>query len=115
MESRALLEREILALHFSGSYITNRELQRVGEKIGLQVDLTDRERLLKNLMAKARESRKESQLFLELARLFEERVASYRALKERYPEAGDIVEEYIEKSRRSGARLRREAQVSAYE
>jgi len=115
MHSFSLLEKRILALHFSGSYITNFEFKTIGQKVGLEVDLADREKMLKTLFKQAKEKNKEPQLLEAIAEVLQERLQNYRELAQNHPKAKEVVEEYIQKCRSTIMLLGQKARISHYE
>jgi len=111
----SLLEKQILGLHYCGSYITNFELRRIGEQIGIETDLADREKMLKNLIKTARENAKEAELFAAIAGLLQERIKEYEALAKSHPDAADAIADYIQKGRSTIMLLRHRAKANPYE
>ncbi len=111
----SLLEKQILALHFCGSYITNFEFRTIGEKVGIEVDLADREKMLKNLVRIAKERGKEAELFGAVAALLQERIKEYEALAKSHPDAADTIADYIQKGRSTIMLLRHRAKANPYE
>ena len=95
----ALLEKQILALHYNGSYITNFEFGQIAKNIGIELDLADREKMLKNLLKKTIEAHKENELIAEFAKLLNSRILDYQRLAQLHPEAKEIIGEYIQKTR----------------
>ncbi len=114
-EGFSLLEKQILALHYNGSYITNFELQELGRAIGIAIDLADREKMLKNLLKRAMEEEKMAQLATAFAKLCNSRIAEYSALAKRYPKAQDIINSYIQKTRATVMLLQQRARMNPYE
>ncbi|MRI83854.1 MAG: hypothetical protein C6I00_05465 [Nitratiruptor sp.] len=111
----SLLEKQILALHFSGSYISNFEFKQIGHSIGIEIDLADREQMLKNLITKAKELHKEAQLFQAIATLIQERIDHYEKWRQTYPQGRPIIDEYIKKGRNTIALLEQKARMATYE
>ncbi|BCD68908.1 hypothetical protein [Nitratiruptor sp. YY09-18] len=111
----SLLEKQILALHYNGTYITNFDFKKAGEEIGIEVDLADREKMLKYLLKNANEAGKMPQLAQALATLMQKRIATYNKLLENYPNAKDIIVQYIQKTRSTIMLLQQRARMNPYE
>ncbi len=111
----SMLEKQILALHFSGSYITNFEFKKIAQEVGIEVDLADREKMLKNMLRLAKEQNKEAALFSAIANLLQERLKTYTELGNTYENARDIIMSYIQKTRSTIMLLNQRARMNPYE
>ncbi|SMC08634.1 hypothetical protein [Nitratiruptor tergarcus] len=111
----SLLEKQILALHYNGSYITNFEFQQLAQEIGIDLDLADREKMLKTLLKKAMEENKMVQLIAAFTKLLNSRIQEYTTLANRYPYAQDIIGSYIQKTRATLMLLQQRARMNPYE
>ena len=111
----SMLEKQLLALHFNGSYISNFDFKEIAKKIGVEVDLADREKMFKNLLKIAREENKEAELYRAISDLLVERMEEYRQLSELYPKARDILGSYIQKTRSTIMLLQQRSRMNPYE
>lgn len=99
MENFLDIHKQLLSLYYSGIYITNSELREIGEKLGFEQPLKDREFMIKQLRIDAREAGKNAELLQELKKLIAHRISGYEAYKKAYPKAGGLVDSWIEKAR----------------
>ncbi len=111
----SLLEKQILALHFNGTYLSNFDFKRIAEQIGLDIDLADREKMLKVLLKKAAEEGKNAELVAAFTQMLSNRIQAYRALMERYPEAKEVIMPYIQKTRSTIMLLQQRLSANPYE
>ncbi len=113
--SFSLLEKQLLALHYNGSYITNFEMQEVARDIGLQIDLADREKMLKKLLQQASEHNKLSELATRLIKLLNDRLQTYQLLLQRFPNSASIIQTYIQKTRSTQLLVQQRLRTNPYE
>jgi len=111
----SLLEKQILALHYNGTYLSNFDFKKIAEEIGVEIDLADREKMLKTLLKKAAETGKMAQLASAMAALVQKRIAYYNNLLQRYPKAKDVILPYIQKSRSTIMLLQQRSRMNPYE
>ncbi len=110
-----MLEKQLLALHYSGSYITNFEFKEIADSLGLEVDLADREKMVKNLLKTSGEQNRQKELFDAVCELLQKRIKEYQQLLELYPDAKDIVGGYIQKTRSTIMLLQQRSRMNPYE
>jgi len=111
----SLLEKQILALHYNGIYISNFDFKKIADIIGIELDLADREKMLKTLLKKTKEANKENELMQAFSELFSKRVKEYQALINRFPEASEAIMPWIQKSRSIMMLLQQRLRMSPYE
>ncbi len=95
----SLLEKQILALHYNGTYINNFEFQKIAKSIGIDLDLSDREKMLKNLIKKVKEEHKERPFIATMTKFLQGRIKQYEELLASHPQSKEIVMPYIQKTR----------------
>ncbi len=110
----ALFEKQLLALHYNGSYITNFEFRDIAQKIGLDLDLADREKMLKNLLKMAVQEHKEAELIQEMTKLLNSRIEEYRNLANMHPECSNVLSDYIQKTRSTIMLLQHRLRMNPY-
>ena len=110
-----ILIKQILALHFSGCYITNKELLQIAKNIGIDEDLTDRETLLKKILTKAINENKEVEFFNELSKLLKNRFDIYSSLAKNFPNSIEIINIWMQKLRSLNLLIRQRIRMSPYE
>ncbi|NPA04127.1 MAG: hypothetical protein GXO61_04620 [Epsilonproteobacteria bacterium] len=94
----SFFEKRILALHYNGVYISNFDLQKVASAIGIELDLAQREKMLKSLLKKAKEEGKSEILLQELIELLQRRKKNYLELAYLYPASKEILLNYVNKT-----------------
>jgi len=110
-----MLIKQILALHFSGCYITNKELVNIGKKIKVEVDLADREKVFKDLLAKAINEKKETIFFNELSNLLKQRFEEYKKLSLDFPNSKEIIYEWMQKLKSIDRLIKQKIKMNPYE
>lgn len=115
LDRYSMLIKQILALHFSGCYITNKEFLKIAKNIGIEEDLTDRETLLKKILTRAVNENKEVQFFNELSKLLKNRFDIYSSLAKDFPNASDIINNWMQKLRSLNMLIKQRMKMSIYE
>ncbi|MRI59125.1 MAG: hypothetical protein C6H99_06445 [Epsilonproteobacteria bacterium] len=110
-----LFEKQLLALHYNGSYITNFDLKRIAQNIGIELDLADREKMLKALLKKVQEENKTPQLIQAFTKLLNERIQEYNELSQLHPNAKEIIGSYIQKTKATIMLLQQRLRMNPYE
>jgi len=85
MANIAMLERHLLTLYSSGCYISNFDLLHIAKECGIHIDLSDRVKMLKKLLAQAKEEQKTEKLLRSFIHLYQKRIQEYQRLYERTP------------------------------
>ncbi len=109
------VESRLLALFYSGVYITNTEIVEIGKELGLDLPMKDRTALLKHLMRHAHDNGETPRMLKGFIALLKKRIAAYRDLAESFPEASDLVGEWIHKANSTILLLQREMRSNPYE
>ncbi len=109
------VERHLMALFYSGVYITNADIVHVGQKLGLELPMKDRAALLKQLMRFAHEEGKKGEMMREFHTLIEMRIDHYSRLLGEFPEASPLIGEWLRKARATALLLQREMRGVPYE
>ena len=115
IDKYSMLIKQILALHFSGAYITNKEFVEIGKNIGIDVDLADRETVFKKILSKAVEENKENELFGAISNILKQRFKEYKRLSDEFPNSKEIINEWMHKLRSIDLLIRQRARMSIYE
>ncbi len=110
-----IFEKQILALHYNGSYISSFEFQQIGKEAGIEVDLADREKMLKVLLKKAQEEDKLPQLIQAFTKLLNSRIMEYQNFLQLFPDAKEVIGEYIQKTRSTMLLLQQRLRMNPYE
>ncbi len=111
----SLLEKQLLALHFNGSYLSNFDFKHIAEEIGIDIDLADREKMLKHLLKEAAKAGKMADFVAATTKLFMRRIHRYQAWMEHFPEATQIITTYIQKTRSTILLLQQHLSTNPYE
>ena len=111
----SLLEKQLLALHFNGSYLSNFDFKHIAEEIGIDIDLADREKMLKYLIKKADETQKMADFVAAITQLLMQRIHCYQRWIELYPEAQEIIAPYMQKTRSTIMLLQQHMHTNSYE
>ena len=115
MSGFSLLEKQILALHYNGSYLSNFDFKDIAEKIGIEIDLADREKMLKNLIKKANEENKFLDFVAAMTQMLNNRIKEYNELAALHPKSKEIITSYIQKTRSTIMLLQQRARTNPYE
>ncbi|WP_281951695.1 hypothetical protein [Nitrosophilus kaiyonis] len=115
IDKYSMLTKQILALHFSGTYITNKEFIELGKKIGIDVDLADRETVFKKILSKAIEENIEAEFFNELSNVLKSRFDEYKKLADEFANSSEIIKEWMQKLRSLDMLIKQRARMSIYE
>ncbi len=109
------VERQLMALFYSGVYITNADIVRVAETLGFEgYGLKDRISLLKDLMHEAHESGRKAAMMQAFMTILQERAQAYQELVHAYPAASQILGDMIQKARATAMLLQREMRSDPY-
>jgi len=109
------VERHLMAVFYSGVYITNADIARVGAKLGLELPLKDRMALLKQLMRHAHDNDQKPQLMQGFIDILKERADTYRQLAQTFPSASPLLGQMIQKAQSTVMLLQREMRSHPYE
>ncbi|WP_456453129.1 hypothetical protein [Hydrogenimonas sp.] len=109
------VERQLMAVFYSGVYVTNADIVRVGKKLGLDLPLKDRIALLKHLMRHAHDNDQKPQLMQGFIEILQERADTYRQLAQAFPQAAPILGQMMQKARATAMLLQREMRSNPYE
>ncbi len=92
---------ELLGVDYSGIYVTNIELRDVAQKLGLDIKLTDNQKMFGELLKVAKDSGRLSEALELIKKLMENRLAIYKELANNFPKAEDATSEWIIKANRT--------------
>ncbi len=109
------VENHLLALFYSGVYITNAEIVEIAKGLGLELPMKERTALLKHLMRHAHDSGKTPGMLNGFIMLLKKRIQTYQALAQSFPEASDLAKEWIHKANSTILLLQREMRSNPYE
>ncbi|SFO91356.1 hypothetical protein [Hydrogenimonas thermophila] len=109
------VERHLMALFYSGVYVTNADIVKVGKLLGLELPLKDRMALLKQIMHHAHENNMKSQMMQGFMQLLQERTKIYNDLAQNFPTAAPLIQQWIQKARSTIMLLQREMRSNPYE
>ncbi len=115
LDKYSMLIKQILALHFSGCYISNKEFVEIGKKIEIVIDLSDRETVFKNLLSIAIQQNKEVELFNALSYLLKQRFDEYSKLAKDFPNASDVIQKWMHKLRSIDMLIKQKIRMNPYE
>ena len=108
------LERQLMAVFYSGVYITNDDIVKVGRRIGLELPRKDRMALLKEVMHEAHESNRMVPVLQGFAELLQERANIYQQYARQFPAAAPLIGEWLQKVRATTMLLQREMRSDPY-
>jgi len=108
------LERQLMALFYSGVYITNADLVRVAKEMGLELPLKERMALLKEMMHEAYENNLKPQMIQGFTALIQERVKIYQDYAQAFPTAAPLIGQWLQKARSTLMLLQRELRSDPY-
>ncbi|WP_456452526.1 hypothetical protein [Hydrogenimonas sp.] len=109
------VERQLMAVFYSGVYVTNADIAQVGKKLGLDLPLKDRMALLKQLMRHAHDNGQKTQLMQGFIELLQKRAQEYQQLAQAFPQAAPILGQMMQKARATAMLLQREMRSNTYE
>ncbi|WP_201352203.1 hypothetical protein [Hydrogenimonas urashimensis] len=109
------VERQLMALFYSGVYITNADIVKVGKSLGLQLPLKERTALLKQIMQHAYDNDMKPAMLQAFIQLLQERIKSYQTLAQAFPTAAPLIQTWIQKARSTAMLLQREMRSNPYE
>ncbi len=109
------IERQLMAVYYSGVYITNRDIVHVAQTVGLTLPLKDRTALLKELMGYAHEKGLKKEIMQGFAALFHQRIQSYQNLLEHFPQTAPVLNATIQKAQATARLLQKEARSHPYD
>lgn len=112
------LEKQLMALYRSGVYITSKDVQDMGKKLGYEEALKERETALKKLLTKAKKDKKLPQLFDAIAEVIDERLKQYEEYATEFEAVGKLVNNWRQRARSTKMILHSEkqkAQAGAYD
>jgi len=109
------VERHLMALFYSGVYVTNADIVKVGKLLDLELPLKDRIALLKQIMHHAHENNMKSQMMQGFIQLLQERTKIYNDLAQNFPSAAPLIQQWIQKTRSTIMLLQREMRSNPYE
>ena len=115
IEKYSMLTKQILALHFSGAYITNKEFVELGKKIGIDVDLADRESVFKKILSKAVEQNKEAEFFNEISAILKNRYKEYKKIADDFPNSSEIIKNWMQKLRSIDMLIKQKIRMNMFE
>ncbi|WP_187647540.1 hypothetical protein [Nitrosophilus labii] len=115
LDKYSMLTKQILALYFSGCYITNKEFQQIGKNIGIEVDLSDRETVFKKILSLAVKNEKEVEFFNEILKLLKKRFNEYSNLAQDFPNSSDVIKEWMQKLRSIDLLIKQKIRMNPYE
>ncbi len=109
------VENHLLALFYSGVYITNAQMAEVGRELGLDLPMKDRTALLKQIMRHAHDNDMKPKMIQSFISVIKKRIKEYEALAKNFPEAAELVGGWIQKANATVLLLQREIRSSPYE
>ena len=109
------VERHLMALFYSGVYVTNADIAKVAKSLGLDLPLKDRVALLKQIMHYAHENNIKPQMMQGFIELLQERAKTYNDLVQNFPSAAPLIQNWIQKARSTILLLQREMRGNPYE
>jgi hypothetical protein len=107
------VQRMLNSQMLSGLYISNVDIHRVLEHVGIKVIMGERDGLWENLFADEASTKKLPEILEELRNLALSRITKYSALKANYPAASDVIDAWITKSNKSVERISEEIEKIA--
>jgi hypothetical protein len=108
------VERHLMAVYYSGVYITNADIVRVGKMVGLDLAMKDRLALLKDLMHHAHETGTKAQMMQGFITILQERSKTYGELAQNFPAAAPLLQSMMQKARSTALLLQREMRSDPY-
>jgi len=109
------VERQLMAVYYSGVYITNADIVHVGKTLGLELPLKDRMALLKQLMRHAHDNDMKTQMMRGFVQVLQNRAKVYQQLAQDFPKAAPLLGQMIQKARSTAMLLQREMRSNPYE
>jgi hypothetical protein len=109
------VERHLMAVFYSGVYITGADIVKVGKSLGLDLPMKDRMALLKQIMHHAHENNMKPQMMQGFIQLLQERAKTYNDLAQNFPTAAPLIQKWIQKARSTALLLQREMRSNPYE
>ncbi len=109
------LEKQLLAVFFSGFYLTHKDIVKIGKRVGIELPYKKRAMILQELFIEAKNRGKYREVILDLIKLIDENIAKFRSYLESYPDAASIVNTWVQKASATKGLLLRELRGNPYE
>jgi uncharacterized protein YdiU (UPF0061 family) len=92
---------ELLGVDYSGCYITNLEIRDMARKLGVELKLTDSNKMFGELLKVTKEENGMVATLNDMKSIFQTRIAAYDELAQNFPKACDAIEEWQIKAARA--------------
>lgn len=92
---------ELLGVDYSGCYMTNLEIRDMARKLGVELKLTDSNKMFGELLKVTQEDSRMVDALNDMKSLFLGRIATYDELAHNFPKASDAIEEWQIKAARA--------------
>jgi hypothetical protein len=102
------LEKQLLSLFFSGVYISSHDIRQLGEKIGIELPMKDRNILLSKLFGDANKNGKSKELLVVISDFIKSRAMQYTILGNNYPYTKPLVLKWLQKVKSTDLLIKRE-------
>ncbi|MDD5360277.1 MAG: hypothetical protein PHI79_03815 [Sulfurovaceae bacterium] len=102
------LEKQLLSLFFSGIYISSHDIRQLGEKIGIELPVKDRNILLSKLFGDANKNQKSKELLVVISDFIKSRAMQYTILGNNYPHTKPLVSKWLQKAKSTDLLIQRE-------
>jgi len=109
------LENHFLNTFFSGLYISAAELIELGNDVGLTMQMSSRELLIKELLNNSHENGRLPEVIAGLNKIIDARIGEYHRLSIEYPEAHAPMAKLAQKASGTKSLLARESRGNPYE
>jgi len=111
----SVLEKQLLAVFFSGFYLSHKDIVKIGESVGIELPYKKRSIILQELFIEAKKRGKYGEVVLEFIKLIDENVAKFSSYLESYPFASSVINGWIRKANATKGLLLRELRGNPYE
>jgi len=92
---------ELLGVDYSGVYISNIELRRMAEKLGMDIKLTDNHKMFGEILRIAKEENRMDIALEATKELMSDRISTYKELADSFPNAAEPMQEWQIKAARA--------------
>lgn len=96
---------ELLGVDYSGVYISNIELRGIAQTMGLEIKLTDNQKMFGEMLKLAKDEGRMAEALERIKELIGERILAYKELAQRYAGVADVIEEWQIKAARASRKI----------
>ena len=109
------LEKRLLSTFFSGIFITNSDIVKIGKHFNIVLAHKKKELILKELFTEAKKNSIFKEVSMMIIDIINDRIEQYKQLIDKYPKSQQIINKWIQKANSLKLLLQREMAGNIYE